>query len=178
MFDNTPNITVIFWLPLSTWGEWESRESNPRTVQYAYHRLSHLGGCPPFGGTLCEWSVDRELNPAFTFFAASPRSTDIFAVGGATPFPLYIFHSPKKAGDRFYRQPIRKSFTLPTPFHAGYLLTSNAVPHERFTHLPISSRVLHHFSFILTRLSFFTRLKLSLFQYAFPCHLQVYYIIF
>ena len=67
-------------------------------------------------------------------------------LGGATP-PAHISLFTQESRDRFYRQPIRESFTLPTPFHAGYLLTSNAVPHERFTHLPISSRVLHHFSF-------------------------------
>ena len=53
-------------------------------------------------------------------------------LGGATP-PAHISLFTQESRDRFYRQPIRESSRLPTPNLAGYLQTSNAVPHIRFT---------------------------------------------
>ena len=60
-------------------------------------------------------------------------------------------------------------FPIPTPLHAGYLRTHNAVSHERlfFRTTAKSCLSLPSHSRLFERLSFFTLLKLSPFQYWF-----------
>ena len=132
-----------------------------------------------FEPTLADWCAlrsDRSIrcSTLFELLAA------YFCGWGCNPISAHISHFTQESrGELLATLTTAKVFAYQRPTLLGICkLTTPYHTYDLSPPIVKSYKGCTPFLFILTRLSFFTRLKLSLFQYAFPCHLQVYYITF